>query len=302
MTTSIRNPRDQIIGVLILALGGFLIGLAPIGLRYAVNDGLGPQTTAFWRYALAVPLFMLFFAVRGRKPARPNLAVIAAGTFFALDIGLWHLALTMTSVANATFIVNLGNIGTGFLVWLVLKDRPSIFWGIAVAMAVFGAWLLSSGGAAAGGETGLRGDMIAVVAAVFVSFYMLFAAIARRTIDALSVIFWATVTEAIVALGMAFTFGENPIPPNLSSLGPPLFLSVFAQIGGQSCIIYGIGKAPPSIAGVMVLVQPVTAAIISWPLFGEEMALIQLFGASIILTALLVAQFRWPARRGSETE
>lgn len=296
MSQSIVPRRDQLIGVLVLALGGFLVGLAPIGLRYAVDGGLGPQTTAFYRYLFAIPLFLLFFGVRGRGPSRPNKAVIAAGLFFALDIGFWHLALTMTSVANATFIVNLGSIGVGFLAWIVLKDRPSIFWGIAIGLAIAGAWFLSSGGAAVGGETGLRGDLTAVAAAVFVSLYMLSAAIARRTLDAISVIFWATVAEAGFALLLVLAFGESLIPPDIKSLGVPLFLAVFAQIGGQGCIVYGFGKAPPSIAGVMVLVQPVTAALISWPLFGEELALLQLTGAAFILIALLIAQIRWPRR------
>jgi drug/metabolite transporter (DMT)-like permease len=290
----IETPRQQSpwVGIAALALGGFLVGLAPIGLRYAVDSGLGPQTTAFWRYALAVPLFLAFFAFRGRAPGKPNFAAILAGVFFALDIGFWHLALTMTSVANATFIVNLGSIGVGFLAWIVLKDRPSAFWGVAIILAISGAYLLSSGGAEAGGETGLKGDMVAVLAACFVSLYMLCAAIARKNMSAIDVIFWATVTEMFVAALMAFSFGESLIPPDIDALSVPLFLAVFSQIGGQGCIVFGFGRAPPSIAGVMVLVQPVTAALISWPLFGEELALMQLFGAGLILIGLLIAQLR----------
>lgn len=296
MTKVVHAPepdrRSQLVGVLFLALGGFLVGLAPIGLRYAVDSGLGPQTTAFWRYLLTMPIFLLVFLVRGKGPSRPNKAAIFAGIFFALDIGFWHLALTLTSVANATFIVNLGSIGVGFLAWIVLKDRPSIFWGVAIVLAIIGAYLLSSGGAAKGGETGLRGDMVAVLAACFVSLYMLSATMARKGLSALDVIFWATATEIIVAALMAFSFGESLIPPRLSALSVPLFLAVFAQLGGQGCIIFGFGRAPASIAGVMVLVQPVTAAMISWPLFGEALALTQLAGAGLLLGGILIAQMR----------
>lgn len=302
MTQSLLIRREQLMGVLALLLGGILIGLAPIGLRYAVDGGLGPQTTAFWRFTLAVPMFLLFFAVRGRSPVKPNAAVIAAGFFFALDIGCWHLALTLTSVANATFIVNLGSIGVGFLAWMILKDRPSVFWGIAVALAVSGAWMLSRGGASSGGATGLQGDMLAVLASVFVSLYMLFATISRRTMDAVSVIFWATVTEAFVAMVLSLASGESLLPPNLQALSVPLFLALFAQVGGQGCIVFGFGKAPPSVAGIMVLVQPVTAALISWPLFGETMTSLQILGAGLILSALMITQMRLPARKRGATE
>lgn len=283
----------QGLGILALAFGAFLVGLAPIGLRLAVNeDGLGPQTTAFWRYTLAVPVFLVFFAIRRKGPARPNRAVIFAGMFFALDIGMWHLALTLTSVANATFLVNLGAIGVGFLAWIFLRERPSALWGLAIILAVIGAYCLSSGGIAAGGARGLRGDLFAVLAACFVSLYMLFAAIARQSLDAVSVIFWATVTAMVSGLIMALAFGENIIPPSLSSLSIPLFLALFAQIGGQGLIVFGFGRAPASVAGVMLLIQPVTAALISWPMFGEVLTVLQVAGAGLILTGIMIAQIR----------
>ena len=65
---------------------------------------------------------------------------------------------------------------------------------------------------------------------------------------------------------------------------------------GQGCIIAGLGRVPPAIAGVMVIVQPVASALISWPVFGEALSVMQVIGGGLILVALLVAQRR-PARR-----
>jgi drug/metabolite transporter (DMT)-like permease len=48
-----------------------------------------------------------------------------AGTFFGLDITFWHASLVMTSVANATFLVNLGNAAVGLIAWIALGERPS---------------------------------------------------------------------------------------------------------------------------------------------------------------------------------
>ena len=291
-TAAELDARSQLIGVAILLLGGVLIGLAPIGLRFAVADGLTAQTTAFWRFLLTLPVLLLVFAVRQRVPHKPNKWAILAGVFFALDIGFWHLALTITSVANATFIVNVGNIGVGFLAWIFLKDRPTIFWGLAILLALVGAYLLSSGASKAGGTGGFHGDVLALVAAVFVSFYMLFASLARRSLGALDVLFWATLAEMVVAAIMSLAFGDPLLPPDLGALSVPLFLAVFVQIGGQGCIIYGVGRAPAAIAGVMLLVQPVTAGMISWFLFGETLSPIQLSGAGLILIGIVVAQLR----------
>ncbi|MEL6664303.1 MAG: EamA family transporter, partial [Pseudomonadota bacterium] len=50
------------------------------------------------------------------------------------------------------------------------------------------------------------------------------------------------------------------------------------------------GRTPAAIAGVLVLVQPVTAAAISWQLFDEPLNGLQGFGGLLILTGVYLAQ------------
>ena len=301
MTSGTQNDdealRAQLIGTGMLLLGGILVGLAPIGLRFAVADGLSAQSTAFWRFFLSLPLLLAIYGFRQRLPHRPDKFALIAGVFFALDICVWHMSLTMTSVANATFILNLGNIAVGFLAWIFLKDRPTMLWGGAVGLAVLGAWFLSVGGNPDAGGGALRGDLAALLAALFVSFYMLCSTLARRKGSVLDVLFWASVAEAATAAIMTLSFGETLVPPDLTALRAPVFLAIFVHLAGQGCIIYGVGKAPPAIAGLMILAQPVTAALISWPLFGEILTPVQFGGAVLIVMALALSQLRLPKRK-----
>ncbi len=62
------------------------------------------------------------------------------------------------------------------------------------------------------------------------------------------------------------------------------------QVGGQGLIIFGLGRTPAAIAGVLILVQPVTAAAISWQLFEEPLNTFQGFGALLILAGVMIAQ------------
>lgn len=276
-------------GPLMVVLGGIFIGLAPIGLRIGLDD-LGPQAIAFWRYVFALPvLFLLVVLVQKRLPAKPNKFILIAGTCFALDIGLWHWSLTMTTVANATFIVNLGNIGVGLTAWLFLRERPTIMWLPAALIAMAGAAALSLGGGV-DGKTDLQGDMIALGAAVLVSCYIVAAKVARRSLNGLETIFWLTAVEIVVAGLMVIGFRENFFPPELSGFLVPLFLAIFVQIGGQGLIITGLGHTPAAIAGVLILVQPVVAAAISWQLFDEPLAPIQAGGGVLILVGIFISQ------------
>ncbi len=279
-------------GPLLVLSGGICIGFAPIGLRFGLDD-LGPQAIAFWRYVFAAPiLFLLVVLVQRRLPARPNPYVIVAGICFALDIALWHWALTFTSVANSTFIVNLGNVGVGFTAWLFLKERPSMIWGLAVIIAIAGAAALSLGGADTGEARAfaLRGDLLALGAAVLVSGYIVASKVARRSLGGLDTIFWLTVVEICTAFFLVALSGENWFPADISGFAAPFALAICVQVAGQGLIITGLGHTPVSIAGVLIVVQPVVAAALSWHLFGEALAPLQAGGGLLILFAILLAQ------------
>ncbi|MEL6666837.1 MAG: DMT family transporter, partial [Pseudomonadota bacterium] len=264
-------------GPLMVLMGGICIGLAPIGLRLGLDD-LGPQAIAFWRFAFALPiLFVMVVLIQRRLPPKPNKFVIIAGIFFALELGLWHWSLTFTTVANATFMVNLGNIGVGLTAWIFLKERPGWMWVIAILIACLGAAALSLGGVA-DGKTDLRGDLIAIAAAIGVSCYVVAAKVARRTMGGLEAIFWLTLVETFVAIFLVLAFRENFLPDSLSGFIVPLFLAIVVHVGGQGLIILGLGHTPTAIAGVLILVQPVVAAAISWQLFDEPLTPLQAGG------------------------
>lgn len=272
-----------------MLLGGAVaIGFAPIGLRLSE---FGPQATAFWRFVFALPVLAIVIHASGGRIGRPTLLGVLAGLFFGLDMALWHAALVKTSVANATFIVNLGNASVGLIAWVVLKERPARIWPVAMAVALFGALLLSRG-AADGGAGALSGDLLALGAAAMVALYLFFAKLARRTEAALNVLFWATATEACVAATATVIVGETFLPPEPVWFVAPLLLAIIAHVTGQGLIIAGVGRTPAAAAGLLLLVQPVTGALIAWPLFGETLSPLQMAGASLILVGVWLAARR----------
>jgi hypothetical protein len=56
-------------------------------------------------------------------------------------------------------------------------------------------------------------------------------------------------------------------------------LALISQVLGQTAIAHALGRVPPAQAAIGLLVQPVSAAIFAWMLFGETLSSRQLLGA-----------------------
>jgi len=269
-----------------MMLGGAIaIGFAPIGLRLSE---FGPQATAFWRFMFALPMIACAIYASGGKLGRPSAMALVAGVFFGLDVAFWHASLLMTSVANATFLVNLGNAAVGFVAWIVLRERPTKIWLVAMAVALLGAFFLSQG-AAAGNPGALAGDLLALVAAVMVGLYLFFAKLARRAETAMQVLFWSTAATLVVSAIASGVRNEAILPPESGWFIWPLALAIVAHVVGQGLIMAGVGRTPAAVGGLLLLVQPVTAGLIAWALFGEALTQVQLAGCGLVLLGVWLA-------------
>jgi drug/metabolite transporter (DMT)-like permease len=102
------DGRDRV-GWFALIVGTAIIAWSGIIARFL---DVGPLAGAAWRMGLAVPILALWAGPASGKrlafaTAAPHAgALVLAGLAFATDVGSFHIALTGTKVANATFIGN----------------------------------------------------------------------------------------------------------------------------------------------------------------------------------------------------
>ena len=94
---------------LMLATGGMLIGFAPIFVKWSY---LSPSAISFWRMLLAIPFLVAFNFIINRKilfkvkNKKTVFYTALASLAFTTDLSLWHFSMSITSVSNATIIVN----------------------------------------------------------------------------------------------------------------------------------------------------------------------------------------------------
>lgn len=287
------NRWRQRVPLLALILGAILIGLVPIGVRYAKAWGeIGPLSIAFWRFALAaallVPWVLATPAARGGEPWRlPILA--GAGLAFAADIGCFFVAIALTSVANATLLSNLAPVVVVAITAFVLRRRVAGSGWIGAGIAVAGVALLARG--VHGGAGTWEGDTFGIVSALFYGLYQLAISAARRDQHALRVMLSVAVVGAVALLPFALFFESGALLPR-DSRGwlALLVLAWVTQIGGQGLITWSLRHLPSSFASVTLLVQPLVAAVLGWICFAEVLGAAQAAGGVLILVGIIVAR------------
>jgi len=279
-------------GLAALVGGACIIGLAPILVRFAEA---GPSAIGFWRIFFALPMLAAMSARTGpRAFAAPSRAMLIAGVMFALDLVFWHYGIAYTSVANATVLANLTPLIVTVIAWVVFKQRPTQLFLLAVVVAISGAWIMAAAKGGAPGKSPLLGDLSSASTAVWYALYMLAVGRARQTDGAIRVMFWSSVSALPILLVAAVALGEPLTPASAAGWAACVGLGV-VHVAGQGSIAWGLGRLPTSTASVVVLVQPVIAALLGWMLFAEALGPWQALGGAVALAGIVLAQ--WASRQ-----
>jgi drug/metabolite transporter (DMT)-like permease len=282
-------------GAALAAIGGAaLLGLSPIGVRLSE---LGPQATNLWRFLFALPILAAWAATsRTRPDANQAGWLTIAGLLFGFEISLWAEALSHTTVANATLFSNMTPIFAAAFAWFVFKERPRTAVYVGGAIALVGAVTLAVARARAGAgpadtpEQGMLGDALGFSSALGYAAYLLIVRHLGGRVSTGAVMLIATAAAAVYALVLCLVVGETLLPGTLNGWLVLIGLGVVVQAGAQGLIAYGVARLPIAASTIMLWMQPTTAAIWSWVLFGEALGPLALFGAALILAGVFVVQ------------
>ncbi|WP_420377144.1 DMT family transporter [Sinorhizobium medicae] len=276
-----------------LILGGAAIGGSPIFVRLSEA---GPMATAFWRVALALIPLVAWSQLRNgtagdRSPKGLSdfIALALPGVFLAVDLGAWHLALTMTSVANATLLANLAPVFVTLAGWALFRSAVSGIFVAGLATAIAGVVVLKGGPAALGGGD-LAGDGIAIVAAAFYAGYILAIGRLRSRFSTNRIMIWSTASAAVCMLPMALLTEQALLPLTAFGWAMLFGLAFVSHAGGQVAITYALAFLPPAFSSLTLLLQPVVAALLAWVLLSEPVGIMQAIGGAIVLAGILIAR------------
>lgn len=293
MTSQSSDDYAPIFALLVSALA---MACSPILQRLC---DVGPFASAFWRLGLALPILFAWAQYEDSRSTKAPVtkirhfpkATILAGLAFAGDLFFWHLSVSKTSVANATFFA------TSAPVWVIIIGF--IIWRKRVAgNVVSGLALCLLGGAALVWQSfqfapeRLIGDFYGAMTAVFFGMYFLCVEQARKTGGGARITFEMSLIAAAILLLWAAYAEPHLFPHSLNGWLCLIGLAWLSHAGGQGLLSYALGRLPATFSSLVIFLEAVAAAIMAWAFLGERLSALQICGGVLILSGIYVARPR----------
>lgn len=276
--------------MIMIAIGIMGISLSAIFVKY--SQAPSAVTAA---YRLLWTVLLMSPVVWGYGERRRELFGISKGTaalcgcsgiFLALHFFTWFESLNHTTVASSTTIVCTEVIWVAFGYCLFLRGRLTKKAVTAIAVTLAGSLLVAYSDSGVG-EGHLYGDMLALLAAVFVACYTLMGQVARTTLTTTVYTYIVYLFSAATLVFLVVLQGYSLTGYGASGAVVGLLLSVFSTILGHSIFSWCLKFLSPAFVSASKLCEPVFAAVFAAALFGEIPALLQLIGGAVIISGVI---------------
>jgi drug/metabolite transporter (DMT)-like permease len=293
-----RTPRTLGLLAVIAATLSFAISLSVVKW-----PGVPGSVIAWWRLIGSSLLWWAFLVVRRQRTGRslPTLEAWKLATppalCFGVNISLFFLALTRTSVAHADFISSMSPlilIPAGFVFF---GERPrwrALSWG---GLSAIGLVIILSAGSDTGVAT-VGGDLLVVAGVLGFAGYQLLAKRARgRGVEPFDFMTIAMTVALVTATPVAITTaGADLWPLSRNAWIAIAILSVMTGMVGHGLLYYAHKSVPIATISMLQTSQPTMSTFWAWVLLGETITIGQVPGMALVTIGVAMAvwsSYRW---------
>jgi len=286
-------------GPLLCLLSAAAFGAMAIFGKYAYDAGVGVGDLLLVRFAMAaavlLPVAFATGALRGLA-GRAVLAALAMGAVgYATQAGLFFLALERMDASLLALV--LYTYPAFVLVGAVVlrRERATRRRVLALVAASAGTVLVLAG--AGGGAVDALGVAMGLGAALAYTTYIL---VGDRVLSgtpplALSALVCAGATVTFLLVSLAT--GGPELAFETQGWGWLAAIALVSTVGAVIAFFAGLERVGPSAAAILSTLEPVVTVGLAAAIFGESLAGLQLAGAGLVLSAVVVMQLPERARR-----
>lgn len=221
----------------------------------------------------------------GCMRGRELLLAAISGAFLALHFATWFTSLNYTTIASSVVLVTTQPVFVVIGSYLFFRERISRVGMIGGAIAMLGSFIIGAGDFKLG-MTAFFGDMLALLAAILVSGYLIIGRKLRSSISlpAYTFVVYGSAALMLVLISAAGRFSFVPYPAQdwLLFLG----LALVCTVGGHTIFNWVIRYVPASTVSVSILGESL-GAILWGAIFLRELPnWRQIIGGAVIFAGL----------------
>ncbi|WP_150540035.1 DMT family transporter [Actinobacillus vicugnae] len=270
-----------LLSICCLALGGIFVKLSQFP----------PITTGMYRVLFSLPIFFLLSKYSNDKyemSSTEKIIAIGTGTFLALDLILWNISFSYTTVANANLLANLVPFTVVPVLYFIYKEKVSKEFLIGGGIILIGIFVLMGGKINPTVEN-FKGDGLAILTSIFYGLFIVTVYKLRSKVSTIYLMSYASIGCLIMLLPVSLLLEGVYIPYTFNDFYPLIGLALLSQILGQGALSYCLGKVKASYTSLLVLTQPIISAIYAYFIFNENLSLKEIIGILVVLIGLYIA-------------
>lgn len=239
-----------------------------------------PQVIVFFR-VLSASLALLPFVLSKREKAvhtRSYVILIISGVFLSLNWLFFFKAVSATTIAKATLSYYTAPVLVTMLSPVLLKEKLERRAVVSIILAFFGVSLIiffPISNISGGGNTGI---LFGILAAFFYSLVTICAKYLSN-INPVKLTFYQTLISTLIFL----PFVAGSINADFSSIVIMCIMGVLHTSIALTLYFYGIRGIKAQYAGVLSYIDPLSAVIFAFMIFGESPSIFTIIGGALIL-------------------
>ena len=273
-----------------LILIAFIWGLGFIPQKLGLEH-MGASAFNAWRFGVGslVLIPVLYFSGALTKSILLSRPSFALGAILGLVLFggalMQQVSLKYTSVANVSFITGLYVILVP-LIAIALGYRYKLIVWTGGIIAVLGLYLLTQGG----NELALKGDLLALIGAVFWALHLIVMAERAQQHNSLALAFYQFFICAVLSLLYSLGFEDSVLASAPIGYLWPLINGVIVVGIAYTLQVWVMDKAEPFAASVILSLEAVFGAVAAYFVFDESLTAAGLVGAALMLLGGVLAQ------------
>jgi|TARA_R110002050_G_scaffold24059_2_gene64061 drug/metabolite transporter (DMT)-like permease len=246
----------------------------------------------FWRFGIATILMAIIAYKYFDKLNKQTIlygVILGCFLFSAFATQTFGLAYTKSSII--AFLTGLNVIIVPFLAYVVFKEhvRKMVF--ISSLIAVCGLYLLTMSGSLSLG----KGEVLGIICALLFALQILFTDKYSKRVNVYLLVLFQFITVTILSLIFSLSLDSVTFDLNFNNtfLKALIITSIFATVYAFLIQTYMQQFTTPTKTAVIFSMEPVSAGIYGYFVGNELLSSIQLFGATLIILALLLAEIKF---------